>query len=106
MIYTKIKYVYWENIRKNIFNNGNVNVYYNVINDYKELINEIKVIVDISILDSLEEYDINSDNLVQGCVTISKAFIDINKQIDSENYDEIYDMVSTKIIENNKYLVD
>lgn len=106
MIYTKLKYVYWENIRKYIFNDSNTDIFYRIINDYKELINEIKVIVDMSILDSLAEYDVNDNNLVQGCVAISKAFIDINKQIDSENYDEIYDMVSNKISDNNKYIID
>mgnify|MGYP001218086957 CR=1 FL=1 len=106
MIYTKLKYIYWENIRKYIFTDNNVDILHRVVLDYKELIKEIKVIVDVNMLDSLLEYDINENNITQASVAISKEFIKINKQIDSENYDEIYDMVSNKITENNKYLVD
>ncbi len=106
MIYTKLKYVYWENIRKYIFTDNSLGVFEQVVSDYKALLKEIKVIVDLGLLESLEEYDVNEHNLVQSCVEISKAFININKQIDSENYDEIYDMILKKISENNKYLVD
>ena len=35
-----------------------------------------------------------------------KAFININKQLDSENYDEIYDMLLNKVINNNGNVVD
>ena len=31
---------------------------------------------------SLKEYDINPDNLVQGCMTVTKVCININKEID------------------------
>ena len=105
MIYTK-QYIYWENIRKYIFTDNNVDILHRVVLDYKELIKEIKVIVDVNMLDSLLEYDINENNITQASVAASKEFININKQIDSEKTDEIYDMVSNKITENNKYLVD
>jgi len=106
MIYTKIKYVYWENIRKEIFEAFNTKIYYDIIKDYLDLLNSIKVIVDTDVLEGLRDYDVNEDNLVQGCMTITKSCVKINKEIDSENYDDIYDMLITKINENNKYLVD
>ena len=53
MIYTKIKYVYWENIRNYIFNDKKTDVY-SVINDYKTILNDIKVVIDLTAADLLK----------------------------------------------------
>ena len=106
MIYTKIKYVYWENIRNYIFNDKKTDVYYSVINDYKTILNDIKVVIDLTAIDLLEGYEIDIDNLIDASASLAKTLINTNKMIDSENYDEIYDMLCDRINNDPKYLID
>ena len=85
----------------------NTDIYKHIINDYLNLINNLKVSnLDISLLITLKDYEIESENLLDACYTLVKAFININKQLDSENYDEIYDMLLNKVINNNGNVVD
>lgn len=107
MMYEKLKISYWVNIKKDIFELKNTDVYKHIINDYLNLINNLKVSnLDISLLITLRDYEIESENLLDACYTLVKAFISINKQLDSENYDEIYDMLLDKVINNNGNVVD
>jgi len=107
MMYEKLKMSYWTNIKKEIYEIKNTEAYKHIINDYLILINNIKVSnLDISLIISLKEYEITEENLIDACITLSKAFIEINKQLDSENYDEIYDMLLNKVVTNNLNVID
>lgn len=107
MIYTRLKGVYWENIRTEIFKNNNVNLYNQIISDYVYMINELRLRnLDLSILESLSEYELNEYNIIDAYSTLSRALIDINKQVDSENYDEIYTLLLSKLNDDKRYVVD
>ena len=52
------------------------------------------------------EYEVKEEDLVYALSELGKYFIETNKSIDSENYDEIYDMLYSKLNRDNKYVVD
>ena len=105
IFYTKMKHIYWSNIRKDIFEKKDRNVYYHVLNDYINIFESLEISnLDIEPLKSYLDYEISEDNLVEACITICKQFIEINKQIDSENYDEIYDTLYAKLVNNKNYV--
>ncbi len=105
MFYTKMKHIYWSNIRKDIFEKKDKNVYQHILNDYITIIESLEISnMDIKLLKSYLDYEISEDNLVEACITICKHFIETNKQIDSENYDEIYDTLYAKLVNNENYV--
>jgi len=105
--YANIKSAYWDNIKKEIFVNINCSMYNHIITDYIELLEDLNVTgLDISTLISLKEYDVNSDNLAYACSVLCKTIIDINIQIDSENYDDIYPLLLNKLGNNEQYVTD
>ena len=105
MFYTKMKHIYWSNIRKDIFEKKDKNVYHHILNDYVTIFESLEISnIDIDCLKSYLDYDISEDNLTEACVTICKQFIETNKQIDSENYDEIYDTLYAKLVNNENYV--
>ena len=101
LFYTKMKHIYWSNIRKDIFEKNNKNVYSHILNDYITIFESLEISnMDIELLKSYMEYDISDNNLIEACVVICKLFIETNKHIDSENYDEIYDTLYAKLVNN------
>ncbi len=105
MFYSKMKYVYWKNIRSDIFEKKDIEIYKHILTDYIELIDSLQLNdLNSSDIKAYLDYDINEDNLINGCITICKLFIKINKSLDSENYDEIYDMLLNKLSDNEQYV--
>ena len=71
MMYEKLKISYWVNIKKDIFELKNTDIYKHIINDYLNLINNLKVSnLDISLLITLKDYEIESENLLDACYTL------------------------------------
>ena len=105
VFYNKMKYVYWNNIKTDIFKKRDKSIYCHILTDYIELINSLQLKeLDMSNLNSFAEYDVNEDNLIDACISICTTFINMNKSIDSENYDEIYDMLLNKLSTNDHYI--
>ena len=106
-IYANIKSVYWDNIKTEIFVNKNCDIYKHVIADYTGLLDELNVSgLDISELLSIKDYDIDGENLGYAFSVLCKTIVDINLQVDSENYDEVYKMVLDKLEISDKYSTD
>lgn len=106
-VYNKMKQVYWDNIKRDIFESKNTEIYAHIIKDYLELIEDIKIKdLDTSILETLRDYHINEDDLLDACITLCKTIIKCNMQIDSENYDEIYEMLLKKLDTTPEYVSD
>ena len=106
-VYTKMKYIYWDNIKRDIFELKKCDIFQHIIQDYIDILSEMKISdLDISVLENLKEYDLNEDNLIDACSMLCRTVIDINKQLDSENYDEIYDMLLDKLGLNEKYITE
>ena len=107
MMYTKLKMAYWINMRNLVFEKKNVSVFKHILNDYKEIINDIKIRnFDYTQINNFMEFEVKEDDLVYALTELGKYFIETNKSIDSENYDEIYDMLYQKLNNNNKYVID
>mgnify|MGYP001424906037 CR=1 FL=1 len=107
MMYVKLKMAYWNNMRNLVFEKKNINVFKHILNDYKEIINDIKIRnFDYSKLNNFMDYEVKKQDLVYALTELGKYFIETNKSIDSENYDEIYDMLYQKLNNNNKYIID
>ena len=101
-----MKHIYWSNIRKDIFEKR-IRMYIIIFsNDYVTIFESLEISsnIDIDRLKSYLDYDISEDNLTEACVTICKQFIETNKQIDSENYDEIYDTLYVMLVNNENYV--
>jgi hypothetical protein len=106
-VYRKMKQVYWDNVKRDIFEIKNTDIYQHIINDYLELLEDIKITdLDTSILESYKEYDVSEDNLIDACVSLCKLIIKCNMQIDSENYDEVYEMLIKKLDNTPLYISD
>ena len=106
-VYKKMKQVYWENVKRDIFETKNTDIYQHIINDYLELLEDIKVRdLDTSVIQSYKEYDVSEDNLLDACVSLCKLIIKCNMQIDSENYDEVYDMLIKKLDNAPNFISD
>ena len=107
MVYTKMKYIYWKNIKRDIFELKKKDIFNHIINDYIEIIANLKVKnLDYSEINRLSDYDIDEDNLLDACIELCIKIVEINKKIDSENYDEIYDMLIKKLDNNKKYITE
>ena len=107
MVYTKMKYIYWKNIKRDIFELKKIDIFNHIISDYLEIISNLKVKnLDYSDVSKLLDYDIDEDNLLDACMNLCIKIVEINKKIDSENYDEIYDMLIKKVNNNNKYITE
>jgi hypothetical protein len=107
MIYTKMKHIYWGNIKRDIFELQKCDIFKHVVRDYIDILSEIKVTqLDYSSLESLLEYDLDSDHLEDACVSLCETIVHLNKQLDSENYDEIYDMLLEKLSDNHHYITE
>ena len=106
-VYRKMKQVYWDNVKRDIFETKNTEIYQHIINDYLELLEDIKITgLDTSILESYKEYDVGEDNLLDACVSLCKLIIKCNMQIDSENYDEVYEMLIKKLDTTPEFISD
>ena len=107
LVHSTMKNVYWENMKNNIFMNKKCEIYKQIIEDYIMLLEKLNIKeVDRSILLSLHSSDIIEDNLVCACCDICRTIVNINKQVDSENYDDIYDLLLDKLDKNEKYVTD
>ena len=59
-VYNKMKQVYWENIKSDIFEKQNTEIYRHIINDYLELLEDINIKdLDTSVIEGLKDYDIS-----------------------------------------------
>lgn len=106
-VYSKMKHVYWFNIKSRIFEEYDINIYHQIIKDYIQLISDIRISnLDISSIYSIQEYDVNKDNLIEALHSLCREFISINKQVDSENYDDVYDFLINKLDIHDKYITD
>ena len=96
LVYNKLKELYWDNINTEIFEHSNYTVIDTIIDDYQD------------VLIKLKNKNFNGDkfNDFRGIYTeenfknIAIQMVRYNKQLDSENYDEIYDYTIEKINEN------
>ena len=106
-VYAKMKYIYWNNIKRDIFELKKCDIFQHIIQDYVDILLEMKnSTLDISVLENLKEYDLNEDNLIDACSMLCRTVISINKQLDSENYDDIYDMLLDKLGSSDKYITE
>ena len=102
LIYKKLKQTYWKYIEDKIFEKKEYTIIDRIIADYCELIEDINVNdLDIS---SIKSY--NGIYSLEALVSLANQMIVINKQIDSEHYDDIYAYITDKLIKSNNYLCD
>tara|TARA_B100000963_G_scaffold226538_1_gene197640 strand:- start:4898 stop:5884 length:987 start_codon:yes stop_codon:yes gene_type:complete len=101
LVYKKLKDIYWENIEDEVFNNDNYEVIDRIIDDYQEQLESLKN----------DNFNGSKFNQYRGIYTpenfknIATLLVRYNKQLDSENYDEIYDYTIEKINENPRNIV-
>ena len=101
LVYKKLKDIYWENLEEEVFNNDNYQVIDRIIEDYQEQ------------LEGLKNSNFNGDkfNQFKGIYTpenfknIAILLARYNKQLDSENYDEIYEYTIEKINEHPRNII-
>lgn len=106
-VYTKMKQVYWENIKADIFEKQNTEIYKHIITDYLELLEDINITdLDTSAISSFKDYEVSEENLLDACVGLCKMIIKCNMKIDSENYDEIYEMLLVKLDNKPEFIAD
>ena len=106
-VYTKMKQVYWDNIKMDIFEKQNTEIYKHIITDYLELLEDINITdLDTSVISSFKDYEVSQDNLLDACVGLCKMIIKCNMKIDSENYDEIYEMLLVKLDNKPQFISD
>ena len=96
LVYNKLKDLYWDNINTEIFEYSNYKVIDTIIDDYQDVLSQL----------NNETFNGNKFNDYRGIHTkenfknIAVMMVRYNKQLDSENYDEIYDYTIEKINEN------
>jgi hypothetical protein len=96
LVYNKLKDLYWDNINTEIFEHSNYKVIDTIIDDYQDVLSQL----------NNETFNGNKFNDYRGIHTkenfknIAVMMVRYNKQLDSENYDEIYDYTIEKINEN------
>lgn len=106
-VYTKMKQVYWDNIKADIFEKQNTEIYKHIITDYLELLEDINITdLDTSAISSFKDYEVSEYNLLDACVGLCKMIIKCNMKIDSENYDEIYEMLLVKLDNKPEFISD
>ena len=101
LVYKKLKDIYWENLEEEVFENDNYQVIDRIIEDYQEQ------------LESLNNSNFNGDKFNQfkeiytpeNFKNIAILLTRYNKQLDSENYDEIYEYTIEKINENPRNII-
>jgi hypothetical protein len=101
LVYKKLKDIYWENIEKQIYEDNNLTVIDQIITDYQDL------------LSNLANKNFNGDkfNVLRENYTVTNLknlaiqTVRYNKQLDSENYDNIYEYTIEKINENHKNII-
>tara|TARA_B100000575_G_scaffold292779_1_gene302097 strand:- start:765 stop:1877 length:1113 start_codon:yes stop_codon:yes gene_type:complete len=107
MVYTKMKHIYWGNIKRDIFELQKCDIFKHVVQDYIDILSAMKITqLDYSSLESLLDYELSPDHLEDACILLCETIVKLNKQLDSENYDEIYDMLIEKLHNNSKYITE
>jgi len=102
LIYKRLKSTYWKYIDSKIFEEKKYEIIDRIIDDYCDLIEDININdLDIS---SIKQY--KRTYSLQGLLNLASDMINVNKQIDSEHYDEIYAYITGKLIKSDKYLPD
>ena len=101
LVYKKLKDIYWENLEDEVFNNDNYQVIDRIIDDYQEQLESLKN----------DNFNGSKFNQYRGIYTpenfknIAIQLVRYNKQLDSENYDEIYEYTIEKINENPRNII-
>ena len=102
LIYKKLKKTYWDYIQNKIFNEEQYTIIDRIIDDYKELIDDIEI-NDVDLSSILSYKGVYSINALLG---VTHKMIEFNNSIDSEHYDEIYIHITNKLISSVKYIPD
>ena len=96
LVYNRLKELYWDNINTEVFEHSNYSVIDSIIDDYQDVLVKLKN----ENFNGAKFNDYRGIYTIENFKNIAIQMVRYNKQLDSENYDEIYDYTIEKINEN------